>query len=759
MAMKKLLCMLLCIMLLIPAAAFAAQGDVTFSSTSGQLDQYGISGEFRSFCAVGDTLYLLTYDGKLLSHTVGDAEPKVYTSDFEDENSEPNSYTYNYMFSAGDKLYILKSKSTYAVENDTQKVESTVSTINEVEFSGDQATCKQLCEVDLQQLADNSDGYTPYIQYVVGAGDYAVLYTDDGSSGVASVWCASMVDGSMKRVDVVSDGSYLMNLVPYVNNTVLTQVWGSNGQSIVFYSIDPAAGTCQQISEVPVEAYSSFNGVAVDQATGTVYCVQGGEVHTIDLTTGALGDAITDVTTDSSDGCILAGGYYAVADYQSYLIRNINPGQQNTRRMKISSTGYGSGVDAAYYTFANAHGDVSVVYSHEYSEIENLIQDMMNRSSDTDVYILSVDNGSFTALYQRGYLADFTGSQKLMELANSIQPEFLEQLSVNGKFSVLPVNGYFYIPYLNRTAMEKAGISEEEVPTNWADFLQWIPTLQDRLPSGMSLFDPWTSDRQAKTSFFYTLFQCYQNYLQLDPNCVSANDMVSILQTLEQIDFNALGQPTEEETMSDNYSPDWNEENILMELNSGRNISGVATRYYPLVMSLKSGLDPILPMDATVAIINPFSQNADLALEFVETLADKMDDETAYTIRTDKTEQVPNEWYEDSLKNIQEYIDSLNEQLETAAEVDKQQIEETIKSAQESMKSMENDRWSISDMDIEWMNAHRSELRLSGDNWLYSDDSGDAYTLMQQYVDGQIDATRLMKEIDRKVRMRIMEGA
>ena len=40
-----------------------------------------------------------------------------------------------------------------------------------------------------------------------------------------------------------------------------------------------------------------------------------------------------------------------------------------------------------------------------------------------------------------------------------------------------------------------------------------------------------------------------------------------------------------------------------------------------------------------------------------------------------------------------------------------------------------------------------------------SDDGGDAYSLIQQYMDGQIDASRLMKEIDRKVRMRIMEGA
>ena len=112
------------------------------------------------------------------------------------------------------------------------------------------------------------------------------------------------------------------------------------------------------------------------------------------------------------------------------------------------------------------------------------------------------------------------------------------------------------------------------------------------------------------------------------------------------------------------------------------------------------------------------------------------------------------------MKGMQEYIDQLNDQLAKAADVDKQELETALQQAQKSMESMQqNDRYSISDKDIEWISAHRADLRISGNDWLYSDDGGDAYSLIQQYMDGQIDASRLMKEIDRKVRMRIMEGA
>ena len=753
--MKKLLCMILCLMLLIPTA-FAAQGDVTISSTGSQLDQYGISGNFNSYCAIGDTLYLVTYDGKIVAHTVGEAEPKVYSSEIDNSASDENTYSNWYLFSANGKLYALKCVTKY--NSETGNTESYSANLNEITFSGDQAVANPLFDVDVSQLC-SSEGYLPYFQSILGVGDYLMIYSDDGSS-TAGVWCMSLSDGSMKRVDVATSGNYLMNLVAYTNGTALTEAWADNGQSVNFYSIDPAAGTSTQISSIPVDNYDSFNSLAVDTANGTVYCVKGGEIHTLDLMTGTLSEGITDVASDSSNcGYILDGGFFAIADYQSYSLRNINPGQQSERKMKISSQNWGGSVDAAYYTFANAHGDVSVVYSHEYSDVENLIQDMMNRDSTTDVYILNASGTTFSAIYQRGYLADFTTSEKLMQFASTIQPEFLEQLSVNGKFSVLPLNGYFYLPFVNRKAMEKAGISAEEIPTNWVDFINWLPTLADRLPSGMSVFDPWTSDKQARSSLFYAIFQCYQNYLQQDPNSVNANDVTAILEALDRVDFNALGQPTEEQTSSDNYNPDWNEENILMELNSGRTLNGVATQYYPLVMSLKSGLPSILTMDVTVAVINPFSKNTDLAIDFLETLVDKMDEEMAYTICTDKTEPVPNSWYDENMKSMQEYIDQLNDQLAKAADVDKQELETALQEAQKSMEDLQNNRYSISDKDIEWIAAHRAELRISGNDWLYSDDGGDAYSLIQQYMDGQIDANRLMKEIDRKVRMRIMEGA
>ncbi len=758
--MKKFLSILLCCLMIIPTA-FAAQGDVTYSLSAGQLEAYGLdtSDSFQTYCSMGDTLYILTYNGKLLAQKAGESEPKLYTlSDYESDESQSNTYTNYMLFSNDNKLYILKSTFHYSTE--TGDNESTEYSVNEVVFGDSAVSLEKLFDVDFSSFV--SQGVS-YINQIAATGDYLVIYTDTGSTNGTSVgvFTLNLTDGSLDYIVVAEtdDYTYPDSLTPYLNGTVIAQIDSEDGNSVIFYQIDPSAKTSQILSTVPIESWNSFIGLAFDRENETLYCVRDGELHTLDIMTGTLGDAIIDAMTDSSsNGYILDGGYYASVDYWSYILRNVDPAQHTERKLKVVSQGYSS-MDNAYYAFANEHGDVSVVYLNDYSITENLVENMMNRDSSVDVYILQAGDSAFTALYQRGYLADFTDSEKLMAFADTIDSAFLEKLSVNGRFSVLPTDCYFYMMFAHPKAFEKAGISIDEVPTNWADFATWLNSLQGRLPEGMSVFDPYISEETARTSLYAEVFQYYEQYLTVDANGVSSDDVAAILDTISKIDFTTLGQPTDEEMESDSFDWNWEEDSFLFETNTGFSFGDFGDDYKPLVMSLTADQEAILPFSASVAIINPFSANIDLALEYVETLAEKLPNSTTYVICTDKTEPTLNPYYESNLESMQEYIDELKTQLENAEEVDKQQLEESIQAAEEEKVNMERYRYSIDENEIAWMNEHRSQLIMSGDSWLFSSDSGDAYTLFQQFNDGQIDAYRFMKEVDRKVRMRILEGA
>lgn len=340
-----------------------------------------------------------------------------------------------------------------------------------------------------------------------------------------------------------------------------------------------------------------------------------------------------------------------------------------------------------------------------------------------------------------------------------------EQLSVNGQLAMLPVEITFWLPYMNETAMEKLGLTEADIPANWSDFLDFIAGLADKLPEDGSvrLFDPYTTDTGARSSLFNQIFRCYQQTLAADSNAVSAQEMTEILRKLEQIDFTALGLPTDEDTMRDDYNPDYDSDAILLQLDTGMSASRITNNQLPLVMSLTANTPAWLAADGEVAFINPYSEHYDLAIAFMETLAQNLDEASMAVYCADVTEPVENPTYEQDRQSAQDWLDQLKKQLENAEEIDRQEYEQELAYAQENMDNFEaQNRYIITAKDLEWLHANAEHFVLQGVNWLYSssDDgsSGDAYDLVQQYIDGKITADKLMQEIDRKVRMRMMEG-
>ena len=222
----------------------------------------------------------------------------------------------------------------------------------------------------------------------------------------------------------------------------------------------------------------SFNSLAVDTANGTVYCVKGGEIHTLDLMTGTLSEGITLI--DRFRAAATAAISWMAGSLRLRITRAIRcarsiPASRASARRKISSQSWGgsNGTRLIIPLPMRTATFPSCIPTSIRNGWRAWIQDMMNRDCDQSTCIRNASGNARSAIYERGYfLRHFTASEKLMQFASTIQPEFLEQLCVNGKFSVLPLNGYFYLPFVNRKAMEKAGISAEEIPTELGGFHQ-----------------------------------------------------------------------------------------------------------------------------------------------------------------------------------------------------------------------------------------------------------------------------------------------
>ena len=751
--MKKLISMFLCLLLIAaPLQALASEGDVVVGRVENGPMQDGIS----TFCASGDALYMLFNDQNknLGVHRVGEAEMTLYPIEIGEPVNSENSYAQCQLLADGEKVYVLRRITDYS-----SGTESTRAELYEIALDGDIAIATLVCEPDWSVFLSDDASYYNYVESMVSVGGYVMMHTYD-DYGNSVCYRMSLEDGSFELCAL--EGA--MSMTVYTEDRVLAQQYTDEQCNRVrFVCYDPETDACQTLGEVDIEQYEPFYGVACDLETGKVYYTRGGELFELNVETGETGEAVTDmpitVYYDSSPS-VLSGGYYVFAAYDAYVMRNLNPTQKPSERLKIYDGSYMDSVNSAYYTFVNEHSDASVILSREYTAQETLIDDMMNRASDVDIYILSAAVPQFEAVFNRGYIADFSGNEALQAVAERMDPTLREQLSVDGQLCALPVEFYFWIPYLNEKALNKLGMTVEDVPTNWSDFLDFLIDLQDRMPEdgSVALMEPWTSDTYARQAMFEQIFSSYQQLLNKDPNAFTTDQMVALLEKLEQVDFTALGQPTDEETMSDTYNPEYNDEGYLLYLNMGTSIGGI-TNQHPMVMSLTADTPALLSVSATVAFVNPFSSNRELALKFMEKLAEKQPDEVNYVMFPDLTEPVENPYYEEGLKSYQEYVDNLRARLEEAEEVDRQDIELELSYAEKALDNYDQYRYTISEQDIAWIRANAENLAIMGSNWLYNnDDEGEAYELVQQYCQGQIDAQRLMDEIGRKIRMMMMEG-
>jgi hypothetical protein len=379
--MKKICILLALVLALACVPAFAAEGDALLGiSNENRLNfSYGFS--------QGDTLYMVSY-GTLYTYKVGDSDLKEYSIELPEDmvNVGPSFEYATLPFAANGKLYSLNLITEYNENTEFKGATVTELTIQ----NGNSVKSTKVCDVDWDDLVEYYENSSYPIQpdSIVGLGGqaFARYYDSMGDYHTLSIDLAS---GETRDVDWLV-GAY--TITPYKDGTLLAEVYDAEtDNSVTLVSYNPAEDSVEMLSEIPIENYTPLIGLAYDPATDNIYCIKGGEVCMVDLQNNTISEGLTEMPIEaytSAPGCILDGGYYAFCS-EGVGIRNLDPSQKAQSKLRISDSFWNESVNSAYYRYANAHGDVSVVLSREFSEVENLIENMMNRDDQVDVYVLS----------------------------------------------------------------------------------------------------------------------------------------------------------------------------------------------------------------------------------------------------------------------------------------------------------------------------------------------------------------------------------
>jgi hypothetical protein len=107
----------------------------------------------------------------------------------------------------------------------------------------------------------------------------------------------------------------------------------------------------------------------------------------------------------------------------------------------------------------------------------------------------------------------------------------------------------------------------------------------------------------------------------------------------------------------------------------------------------------------------------------------------------------------DRLRRSAELIDEYERAYDN-----RQMLEQEVSDYEGYIQDMEKNAWDASEEQIVWYRANAESLRLQSVQWMYSESGGEAYQLVWQYMEGEVDLDTMLSGLDKKLQMMMMEG-
>ncbi len=772
--LKTALCLALVMALMTGAAALAASGGN--ANLYPQTDYDDPDQKYAmSAAGIGGTLYLLVRKASgsnvLLERWTPDMETpetmaESYTYYAYDQEGKPEKTNLSHLFTDGKALYgfDITSRSVRRLVSESGALEDT-----------------PLYALDFSSLASGEDA-SEYAEDVnIGV---LSLFADNG---VLYLLCETYMEQSTKaffQFDLETGAllkqeaaQKLRYAAPYRDGKLLA-LWQEGdkdyneetGEMIpgVIAEYDPATGAAQPL--VTALTYSD-TGLRYDAASNTACFISGSTVYSLkDMGAEPTVSAYLPSEAWSGDGqsfLLLEGGLYVYAGYQGVMVRKLDmPGVENGA-LTIAGD-YGT---SAHIAAVAAHPELSITVSSKYyGNMEDLTTAMLSGENAVDVIRLTSSNSPLDRLIVKGYAADLSGFADIASVAARMDGRFTEALTRDGKLYGLPVDFSSYTVGYNREVWEETlGLTEDDLPKTFLELVDFIANYYADYGEDhpeISLF----GDMQLHTLLLQLAMDQYVA-LQIKTEGVVSFDTPlfhKLLSALDAVDYTEIDPYAE---LGDDV---WSDDEALNEFWSKPALFSAycsvqppqAYSYdanaIPLVLPLDEGQEPVIPVSLDVMIVNPRTTRMDQAAVYLAEYAKHYDaSNAALTLFPDNNEPVPNPYFEQNKKSYETSLEDMKKSLEAASEENKAGIREEIKWLEDRLANIENDRMSVTEeMIVKYRELISPYLYVMPQTPLTdwsSESSSELQTQIQQYRDGAIDSETFIREIDKRVKMMMLE--
>ena len=179
----------------------------------------------------------------------------------------------------------------------------------------------------------------------------------------------------------------------------------------------------------------------------------------------------------------------------------------------------------------------------------------------------------------------------------------------------------------------------------------------------------------------------------------------------------------------------------------------------PLPLSLTDGADPMIGADMTVAIVNPYSKNQDLAIQYLENVVSEFKPVFLANVCPEKNDPIQNAYYQQNLDYYEQQIDSIKAELEKATEDQKADWQAQLDEYQGYYEDFQKTgAWDANSDSIAEYRTFAPYIQITEYFGLNNDNSGEFYDSVQQYLDGTVDGNTMLTNIDKKLKMMLQEG-
>lgn len=777
--MKKWIAAALCALLMLALAATAlAAGNVTIAARGRDgFDDY-ISSMFvwdgRLLMSSWDKLYVYTPGEKGVTEVAGfdqlqinfdnaivpqpDGSSLLTLGGVEIEVEEGDTVSLNsQIIVAGDRLYRTAFIYGDAGVVDSLLVELCIAEDGTPSFGG-------VIDLGDALTVDYGDGYTGERDLQQSCSMNGILYGLSYGDNGRELLALDLEDAGVEVIELDTDNE-VNGMTPFSEGKLLlvTTRYGESVEAeLMLY--DLAEESLTSLGALPCDGWSAPAGIAYDEARGMIYYELGGSVWRMAVSEDGLGepqefgDMPLDVYTDSS--AVVLGDLYILASYDGVVGRDVTAEKMPDEKLRIVNRAYINEIKTAYYDFTDAHPEYMVSISDSTST-DTLLQDMMNRSPDVDIYTLSLTDSAFTALMNRGFLSELSSSDTLSAEVGAMYDSIKNAVMKDGELYAVPMYLYANCLTINEKLLtEKLGYTQEQMPKTWAEVFGLIADLAatrklEEYPE-VSLLGPGYIESDVKSNFFAMMMNSYYVWLDADEaNLTRAGGVLEgLCEAFEAIDWSAFGLPTEYE---ENGEWEYVEENILFSNDNVQPGYYRSESFEPLLLSIADGEPPMISTEISVAFVNPFSTHREAAIEYLELTFSKIDKTTRIALMPGENEPILSPWYEENLKYYDETIADYEAQLadEKLDEENRDMLEQSLADMKQWREEYEKKgQWQVSAEDIERYREYAQYLvPMRSAIW---NDGG--YSQISQYMDGAITAKQLCSEMEKTLQMQRLEG-